>query len=91
MSFPAAVTQETRSIKPCRTFEGHTRDVSGVIHLPGGQRIMTCCWDGSLQVWDLQSGQQIGNGWRDEETEVNTIALSLDGKKVASGHRFVSY
>jgi WD40 repeat protein len=85
MSLPAAVTQETRSIRPCRTFEGHTDDVSGVIHLPGGQRIMTCSSDGSLQVWDLQSGQRIGDGWRDKETEVHTIALSLDGKKVASG------
>jgi WD40 repeat protein len=46
---------------------------------------MTCSYDGSLHVWDLQSGKQIGNDWRDEETEVNTIALSLDGKKVASG------
>jgi WD40 repeat protein len=59
--------------------------VSGVIHLPGGQRIMTCSYDGSLQVWDLQSRKRIGDSWRDEESGVNTIALSLDGKKVASG------
>ncbi|KAJ8581601.1 WD40 repeat-like protein [Rhizopogon salebrosus TDB-379] len=85
MSLPAAVTEETHAMRPCRKFEGHTKPVSCVIHLPGEQQIMTCSYDGSLQVWDLQSGKRIRNDWRDEESDVNTIALSLDGKKVASG------
>jgi WD40 repeat protein len=85
MSLPAAVTEETHAMRPCSKFEGHTKPVSCVIHLPGEQQIMTCSYDGSLQVWDLQSGKRIGNDWRDEESDVNTIALSLDGKKVASG------
>jgi WD40 repeat protein len=85
MSLPAAVTQETRAISPCRKFEGHARTVSGVIHLPGGHQMMTCSWDGSLRVWDLQSGMQIGNDWRDGESGITTIALSLCGKKIVSG------
>jgi WD40 repeat protein len=85
MSLPAAVTEETRAIRPYRRFEGHTRAPRGVIHLPGGQRIITCSYDGSLRVWNLQTGQQIGDDWRDGESDVNTIALSLDGKKVVSG------
>jgi WD40 repeat protein len=47
--------------------------------------MMTGSWDGSLRVWDLQSGKQIGNDWRDEGGRVYVIALSPDGKKVASG------
>jgi WD40 repeat protein len=85
MSLPAAVPQETREIRPCRKFDGHTGQVSGVIHLPGGQRIMICSCDNSLRTWDLQNGKQIGDDWRDGKSEVNTIALSLDGKKVVSG------
>jgi WD40 repeat protein len=46
---------------------------------------MTCSWDGSLRVWDLQTGGQVGNDWRDGEGHVDTISLSPDGKKVASG------
>src|ERR1700709_1287090 len=84
MSVPAAVTQETQAIRPSRKFEGHARWVTGIIHLPGGQQIMTSSYDGSLRVWDLQSGNQIGNDWRDGG-KVRTIALSPDGKKVASG------
>jgi WD40 repeat protein len=86
MSLPVTVAQETRAMRPCCKFEGHTRRVSGIIHLPCGQRMMTCSWDGSLRIWDLQSGTQIGNDWRDGERDVNTMVLSLDGKKVASGN-----
>jgi WD40 repeat protein len=85
MSLPVTVTPETRGIRPGCKFEGHTGRVTGIIHLPGGQRMMTCSWDGSLRIWDLQSGTQIVNDWRDGKSDVNTIVLSLDGKKVASG------
>jgi WD40 repeat protein len=85
MSLPVAVTQERGAITPCRTFEGHTKAVTGVVHLPGGHRMTTCSIDGSLRVWDLQNGKQIGNDWRDGKSYVTTIALSPDGKKVASG------
>ncbi|KAG1721081.1 quinon protein alcohol dehydrogenase-like superfamily [Suillus paluster] len=57
----------------------------GVIHLPGGERVITCSWDGSLRVWNLESGKQIGDDWRDGDIKVWTIALSPDGKKVVSG------
>jgi hypothetical protein len=46
---------------------------------------MTCSSDGSLRVWNLESGKQIGDDWRDGDSEVRTIALSPDGKKVVSG------
>jgi WD40 repeat protein len=85
MSLPAAVTEEIRAIRPYGKFEGHTDAIYGVVHLPGAQRIITCSLDSSLRVWNLQTGEQIGNDWRDGESDVNTIALSLDGKKVVSG------
>jgi WD40 repeat protein len=85
MSLPAAGTQEKPAIKPCQNFEGHTKWVNGVIHLPGGQQIMTSSWDGSLRVWNSRSGKQIAHDWQDEEDPMNTIALSPDGKKVVGG------
>ncbi|KIK33397.1 hypothetical protein CY34DRAFT_713152 [Suillus luteus UH-Slu-Lm8-n1] len=59
--------------------------VWGAIHLPGGQRIITCSVDGSLRVWNLKSGKQIGDDWRDGDSGVMSMALSPDGKKVVSG------
>ena len=72
--------------------------VTGVVRLPGERRIITCSQDGSLRLWNLGSGVQIGNDWRDdgdgsdgggdeEETGVSSIALSPNGKTVASGSR----
>src|SRR5882757_6363483 len=85
MSLPAAGMEMTQAIRPCQKFEGHTDLVEEVIHLQGGQRIMTCARDGSLRVWNLESGKQIGNDWRDGKGEVASIALSPDGQKVVSG------
>jgi len=76
--------EDTRPTKPCQKFEGHTHRVWDVIHLPGGQEIMTCSEDGSLGVWNLQIGKHIAN-WQDGISPVNSIALSVDGKKVVSG------
>jgi WD40 repeat protein len=36
-------------------------------------------------VWDVKSGKQIGDDWRDGDNPVYSIALSPDGKKVVSG------
>jgi WD40 repeat protein len=39
---------------------------------------MTCPYDGSLRVWDVEHGKQIGEDWRDERAGMNTIELSPD-------------
>jgi WD40 repeat protein len=85
MSSPTIETEKRSEIKPCQKFEGHTKYLVGAIHLPGGQRMMTCSWDGSLRVWNLKSGKQIGEDWRDGDSKVWTIALSPDGKNAVSG------
>ncbi|KAG2754421.1 WD40 repeat-like protein [Suillus brevipes Sb2] len=85
MASPISKMKETSAITHHQKFEGHTDWVNGAIHLPGGQRIMTCSWDGSLRVWNVKSGKQIGEDWRDGDSAVETIALSPDGKNVVSG------
>jgi len=85
MSLPAAGIQETSERKPHQEFKGHTDLVLDVIHLPDRERIITCSKDGSLRLWNLKNGMQIGQGWRDGKSAVYTIALSPDGKTLASG------
>jgi WD40 repeat protein len=85
--------KKTSAVTPRRTMRGHTSYIFGVAHLPGGQRIITCSDDGSLRLWDLENGTQIGGEWRDEVDEDEdyneeglwTMALSPDGKTLASG------
>ncbi|KIK43474.1 hypothetical protein CY34DRAFT_710663 [Suillus luteus UH-Slu-Lm8-n1] len=74
----------TLEITPRQTMRGHTGQVHGVAHLPGGRHSITCSLDGLLRLWDLESGAQIGEDWRDEN-DVWSIALSPNGKTVASG------
>jgi WD40 repeat protein len=68
---------------PLQQYEGH--NVWGIVHLPGGQRIITCSPDSSLQMWNLKSGKQIGEEWRNGEIKVESKALSPNGKKAVSG------
>jgi WD40 repeat protein len=78
---------KTSVVIPCTTMRGHTDYVYGVAHLPGGKRIITCSADGSLRLWDLESGAQIGGEWRDEgdKAGIKTMALSPNGKTLACG------
>ena len=65
---------------------GHTNSVKGVVCLPDGQRMITCSSDGSLRLWNVESGKQIGDNWTDEDNVgVPTMALSPNSKTVASG------
>jgi len=84
MPLPVIAIEDTRPTEPCQKFEGHTGRVRDVINLPDGQQIMTCSEDGSLGVWNLQTGKRIAN-WQDGKSHVDSIALSVDGKKVVSG------
>jgi len=83
--------KQTSAAKPRQTMRGHTGVISGIVRLPDGRRIITCSNDGSLRLWNLESGVQIGNDWRDDgqeddgQEEVWSIALSPNGKTVASG------
>jgi len=85
MSLPAVGTRETSERKPHQEFKGHTEQVFGVIHLPDRERIITCSTDGSLRLWNLKNGLQIGKDWRDGKSIVYKMASSPDGKTVASG------
>jgi len=90
---PTAQVNPTSKIKPLQTLRGHTRGVAGVVHLRDRRQIITSSHDGSLRLWNLESGVQIGNDWRDDEAAdsgdrenvVWRIALSPNGKTVASG------
>ena len=67
---------------------GHIDWVIGVAHLPDGRRIITCSDNGSLRLWEIESGTQIGDDWRDGGREqVCSIALSPNSRTVASGGR----
>ncbi len=42
-----------------RTLAGHSDSVHAVILLHGGDRLASACYDGSIRVWDLTTGQAL--------------------------------
>jgi WD40 repeat protein len=74
------------AVKHQRKIPGQKKQVWGILYLPDGRRTITCTDDGSLQVWDLESGKQEGKNWQDKDSRsTRAIALSPGGKEVASG------
>jgi WD40 repeat protein len=71
-------------------FEGHTGQVTSVAISANGERIVSGSYDGTVRIWEVKTGAQL-NVLMDCETEDNTVlsvALSPDGRHVASGsHR----
>lgn len=63
-------------------------NVNDIVHIPGGQRVITGSNDGSIRVWDLESGAEIGDRWQVEgyPISVKSIALSPNGIALASGY-----
>jgi WD40 repeat protein len=76
--------RETSMITPYQEFKGKSGWVCGIIYLWDRRRILTCSRGGLLGLWNLKSRKQIGEDWRDGKSAVRSIALSPDGKKVAS-------
>lgn len=74
------------AVKPQRKVAGQKGQVWDILYLPDGRRTITCSEDGSLRVWDLESGKQEGENWEDKDSGTMwAIALSPGGKEVASG------
>ncbi|KIK38129.1 hypothetical protein CY34DRAFT_809668 [Suillus luteus UH-Slu-Lm8-n1] len=82
------MSSATSTIAPRQTMQGHTGWVNGGVHLPNGRHIMTCSSDSSIRLWDLESGAQIEEDWRDPDENnvgLRSMALSPNGKIIASG------
>jgi WD40 repeat protein len=78
-------TSGTPAITPRRTMRGRAEWVTGVVYLRDERHIVTGSSDGSLQLWDLESGAQVGGECRDEYNIVWSMALSPNGKTMANG------
>ena len=65
--------------------QGHTSSVSSVAFSPDGRHIVSGSQDYTIQVWDAQTGAQVGNPLEGHTKSVNSVAFSPDGRHIVSG------
>ncbi|KAF8833065.1 WD40 repeat-like protein, partial [Paxillus ammoniavirescens] len=66
--------------KPLMTMSGHEERVRGIAYLPGGERIVTCSWDKTVRIWNVETGEQEGTTMG-HEGRVYGLAVTRDGKR----------
>ncbi|KAF8834960.1 WD40 repeat-like protein, partial [Paxillus ammoniavirescens] len=63
---------------------GHEKMVRKIAYLPGGERIVTCSFDKTVRIWNVETGEQEGTTM-EHENWVDGLAVTRDGKRVLSG------
>jgi WD40 repeat protein len=84
----APSAQSIVELKPIRRSEGHTDSVNSVAFSPDGLLITSGSYDGTVRLWDVQTGKEIRRLERHRKASamgVLSLTYSPDGRSIASG------
>jgi|ERR1711934_343034 len=72
--------------KPRRALTGHSHHVSDVVLSSDGQFALSCSWDQTLRLWDLNLGATTRR-FVGHKKDVMSVAFSADNRQIVSGSR----
>jgi len=64
--------------------QGHTDKVMWVDFSPDGKSLVSSSGDGTLQMWNTENGEKIGEAMKEHEGEINCARFSPCGTMIAS-------
>ncbi len=64
-------------------WQAHSDTVRALAFSPDGRALATGSWDGSIKLWDIESGALLWTSWFPDNIEC--LALAPDGRTLASG------
>ena len=70
-----------------RSLQGHTlidNSITGLAFTPDGKHILSCALDSTVRLWDVATGAEVRQ-FRGHKAGVTGLALTADGKKLATG------
>jgi guanine nucleotide-binding protein subunit beta-2-like 1 protein len=71
---------------PRRLLKGHSHFVQDVVISSDGQFALSCSWDGTLRLWDLNTGNTTRK-FIGHTKDVLSVAFSADNRQIVSGSR----
>ena len=74
---------ETLPSLPFREFAGHTSMVRSVAFLPDGRHALSGSWDGSMRLWDLETGKELRR-FAGHTRGINGLAVTPDGRRAVT-------
>lgn len=63
----------------------HLKDVNWLAFIAGGTQLVSASEDGTIKVWDAESGKQVGKKMTDQSGAVESIAVTPNGERLISG------
>ena len=63
---------------------GHTSEINTALFSPDGKRIVSASYDGTVRIWDVDSGAEI-KVLEGHASNVTSATYSPDGKRIVSG------
>jgi WD40 repeat protein len=67
-------------------FTGHTDAVTAVAFSADGKRMLSCGYDRTVRLWDVETGEVL-HSFAGHEADVQSVVFSPDGRHALSGSR----
>lgn len=68
-----------------KTFEGHKSGVRTVAYSPDGTHVVSGSSDKTIRIWDVETGESVGESLRGHTGEILSIVYSSNGRHIVSG------